>query len=209
MKVDLTSKDWGEENIKYLGLFHFFFIRYTSPYRGACAFFMDASTVFLLLLMYLQKLWSSGCDPAFCLAPTFQDPTLHHLMLMAAKTSPSLDMMDQAFLVCKCGVFHHIKVCQCVGNCHVEMFRKQICFLTLVWKIMELGYRSPYFHPISLLWSSATASRQDLPLDSLCYQECRQGWAGICVKTLRLVHYSQSDSPFPKSSWWRTQKELS
>lgn len=99
LKVGLTSEDQGEENIKFLGLLHFLFVRYASPHMGVCAFFMDASTVFLLLMMYLQKpvqVCSPGCDPAFCLAPTFQDPMLHHLMVMAAKTSLSLDMLDRS-----------------------------------------------------------------------------------------------------------------
>lgn len=43
-----------------------------------------------------------GCDPAFCLVPSFEDPDLHHLIFTAAKAAaPNHHTPRKFFLVCK------------------------------------------------------------------------------------------------------------
>ena len=52
-----------------------------------------------------------GRDPAFCSAPSSQNPKLHHLMVTAAKDTFNLYIPNKPFLVCKCEVQQSICPC--------------------------------------------------------------------------------------------------
>lgn len=42
-----------------------------------------------------------GCDPAFCLAYSCQDPKFHNLITTTAKAAPDFHISNQFFIVCK------------------------------------------------------------------------------------------------------------